>query len=113
MTKTLDKLFAKTQKSLNGYAFHRGRRSYWGGHKGPLEKVWEMELEDDLFSLYHYDTKILSMTISTGRIYKWHIQSMTDARALNWAFMLFGHNTKYKAHYYPSKDKGFIDNLQG
>lgn len=113
MTKTLDKLWAKTQKSLNGYAFHRGRRSYWGGHKGPLEKVWEMELEDDLFSLYHYDTKILSMTISTGRIYKWHIQSMTDARALNWAFTLFGYNTKYKAHYYPSKDKGFIDNLQG
>lgn len=78
-----------------------------------LDKLWEMELEEDLFSLYHYDTKILSMTISTGIIYKWHIQSMTDARALNWAFMLFGYSTKYKAHYYPSKDKGFIDNLQG
>ena len=111
MTKTLDNLWTKTQKSPNGYAFIRGRRSYWGGHKGPLEKVWEMEIEDGLFSLYHYDTLILKMSIKTGKIYKWHIQSMTDARALNWAFMLFGHGTKCKAHYYPSKGQGTIDML--
>ena len=72
-----------------------------------------MKLEGGLFSLYHYDTKILSMSIKTGKIYKWHIQSMTDARALNWAFMLFGHATKYKAHYYPSKGQGVIDTIQG
>ena len=111
MTKTLDKLWEKTQKSPNGYAFHKGRRSYWGGHKGPLEKVWEMELDDGLFHLYHYGTKILSMTIKTGKIYKWHIQSMTDAKALNWAFLLFGHSMKYKAHYYPSKGQGMLDML--
>ena len=29
MTKLLDKLWEKTQKSPNGYAFHKGRRSYW------------------------------------------------------------------------------------
>ena len=113
MTKTLDRLWKKTQKSPNGYAFHRGRRSYWGGHKGPLEKVWEMELEDGLFSLYHYDTKILSMSIKTGKIYKWHIQSRTDARALSWAFMLFGHATKYKVHSSPSQGQGVIDTIQG
>lgn len=111
MTKTLDKLWTKTQKSLNGYAYLRGRKSLWGGGKGPLEKVWEMEIEDGLFSLYHYGTLILKMTTKTGRIYKWHVQSMTDARALNWAFLLFGHAMKHKVHYYPSKDKGVLESL--
>ena len=57
MTKILDKLWEKTQKSPNGYAFHKGRRSYWGGHKGPLEKVWEMELDDDIFQIMDKENK--------------------------------------------------------
>ena len=35
MTKTLETLYKKAQKSPKGYAFKNGRESLWGGAKAP------------------------------------------------------------------------------
>ena len=111
MTKTLDTLYKKAQKSPKGYAFKNGRESLWGGAKGPLCKVWEIELEEGIFKLYHYSTLILKFDTKEDKILCWHIQSLTDSRALSWAFSTLGYGWKYTPDWYPSKGLAKIDGI--
>ena len=111
MTKTLDTLYKKAQKSPQRYAFKNGRESLWWGAKGPLRKVWEIRLEEGIFRLYHYSTLILKFDTNEGEILCWHIQSFTDSRALSWAFSTLGYGWKYTPHWYPSKGLAKIDGI--
>ena len=111
MTKTLETLYKKAQKSPKGYAFKNGRESLWGGAKGPLCKIWEIKLEEGIFKLYHYSTLILKFDTREGEILDWHIQSLTDSRALSWAFFVLGFGWKFTPHWYPSKGLAKIDGI--
>ena len=106
--KTLEKLFAKAQKT--GYANINSRVIEHGFgviYKGDIESKYRVKMDNNVLTLEHWGTETLKLNIETKEIIEYYGESVSDRDSMNYTLSYF--DIKGKFRYFPSKDKFILE----
>lgn len=106
---TIENLYFKALDK--GQATINGRMSLGWGMVGELEPKYEIYVNGDIISMYHWGTKTIEYDTLNNSIVEYYGESVSDRDSLNTFLWCVGCNDKFR--YFPSKDLFILNSELG